>query len=112
VADAPRTVGSLAVTLYDRYGTKLVNADTMALGAPLQLQAGHNRVQLRIDQLHLNPGLYNLGLWVADPPSEVHDAVSTAMMLEVVETETQRIRVQEDGVVPCRFELLGLECGS
>ena len=33
-SDAPRRVESLAVALFDRYGTKLINADTMTLGEP------------------------------------------------------------------------------
>ena len=31
-SDAPRVVGTIAATLYDEYGTKLVNADTISLG--------------------------------------------------------------------------------
>jgi len=106
VSDMPREVGSIAVVLYDRYGTKLVNVDTLALGETISLRKGHNIVRLRIKALHLNPGMYTLGLWVANPPSEVHDSISAAVQIEVVEQISERIRVQKDGLVTCDFELV------
>ncbi|NLE77045.1 MAG: ABC transporter ATP-binding protein, partial [Chloroflexi bacterium] len=72
-SDAPRTVGSVAATLYDEYGSKLVNADTISLGRRVTLAEGRNTIHLRIRELHLNPGIYVLGLWVADPPAEIYD---------------------------------------
>ncbi len=105
VSDAPRSVNSIAVTLYDRYGTKLVNADSLALGEPVELAAGRTVLRLSLEQLYLNPGIYTLGLWAADPPSEMYDSLSTAIQLEVVELAPDKIRVLADGVVPCRFHL-------
>lgn len=105
VSDAARVVSSIAVTLYDRYGTKLVNADTASLGEPIALTAGHTILRLRVENLHLNPGIYTLGLWLADPPSEVYDSLPTAIQLEVVELESEKIRVQGDGTVPCTFQV-------
>lgn len=102
------SVGSLAVVIFDRYGTKLVNADTLSFGNPIDLKIGMNTIMIRIDQLHLNPGLYTVGLWVADPPIEVYDHISSAAMLEVVETESEKIRVQSDGLVPVKFQVLSV----
>lgn len=105
VSDAPRSIGSVAVTLSDRHGTKLVNADTLALGETIRLSAGRNTLRIRIDELYLNPGSYALGLWAADPPGEVHDRIESAALVEVVERESERIRVDRDGLVPCRFRV-------
>ena len=41
-------VDSILVVLQDRSGTELVNADTMRLGKPVELQPGINRVRIRI----------------------------------------------------------------
>jgi lipopolysaccharide transport system ATP-binding protein len=108
VSDAPRAVGSISTALYDRYGTKLVNMDTLALGEAIPLQKGHNTIRLKIKELHLNPDIYTLGLWIADPPSEVFDSIPSAIKIEVVELESQKIRVQADGAVTCNFELVGI----
>lgn len=105
VSDAPRTVDSIAATLYDRYGTKLVNADTLALGEAVTLAAGHSLLHLHVERLHLNPGIYMLGLWAANPPGEMFDSLPTAIQLEVVELESEKIRVEADGVVPCEFRV-------
>jgi ABC-type polysaccharide/polyol phosphate transport system ATPase subunit len=100
------SVGSIAVVIFDRYGTKLVNADTLSYGKAIPLQAGRNNIKFRIDQLHLNPGMYTIGLWVADPPIEVYDYIASAALFEVVETEKEGIRVQADGLVPVKFQIL------
>ncbi len=97
------SVGSIAFIIFDRYGTKLINADTLSFGQSIDLQAGQNKLNLRIEQLHLNPGMYTIGLWVADPPGEIHDYIPSAALLEVVETEKGNIRVQADGLVPVKF---------
>jgi ABC-type polysaccharide/polyol phosphate transport system ATPase subunit len=99
-------VGSLAVTVFDRYGTKLVNADSRSQGKPVNLRQGRNTVNFRIDQLHLNPGTYMIGLWAADPPSEVYDQINSAAVFEVVETEAEKIRIESDGLVPVDFQIL------
>jgi lipopolysaccharide transport system ATP-binding protein len=99
------SVGSLAVVIFDRYGTKLVNADALSFGKPITLREGMNSIKFRMDQLHLNPGMYTIGLWAADPPIEVYDHVPSAALFEVVETEKEKIRVQSDGLVPVKFQI-------
>jgi lipopolysaccharide transport system ATP-binding protein len=110
VSDAPRTVGTIAVTLYDEYGSKLVNADTISLGRGIDLKEGANEVRLKIQELYLNPGTYVLGLWVADPPAEIYDYSESAVRIEVVRLETDGmglgLRPDMDGSVVCEFELL------
>ena len=114
VSDSPRAVGSIAVTLYDEYGTKLVNADTISLGRGIPLQAGDNIVRLRIRELHLNPGVYSLGLWVADPPAEIYDYTESAIRIEVVRLESEGLglRPVSDGSVVCDFDVLDVSHGG
>lgn len=100
-----KSVGSIAVIIFDRYGTKLVNADTLYFGKPIDLKQGNNTIKLKIDQLHLNPGIYAMGLWAADPPIEVYDYISSAVLFEVLETEKENIRVQADGLVSVKFQI-------
>ena len=112
-SDAPRSVGSLAVTLYSPSGTKLVNADTISLGRAITLRKGRNLVRLRIEKLYLNPGVYVVGLWLANPidarsTGAEFDHVPSAFEIEVVQLESQwpGMRPHSDGVVTCAFELL------
>jgi lipopolysaccharide transport system ATP-binding protein len=110
-ATAPTTVASLAVTLYDQHGTKLVNADTITLGRTLTLRQGTNRLALRIAELHLNPGVYTLGLWLAGPMERVIDHIPAAFEIEVMTRETAGLgaRPQDDGLVTCALEILDLD---
>jgi lipopolysaccharide transport system ATP-binding protein len=105
-AQSTKTVDSLAVTLYDQYGTKLVNADTLALEREMSFQKGENIIRIRIQELHLNPGIYTLGLWVANPPGEIYDSMPSTIRIEVVEYQPEQTRVQSDGLVTCQFEVL------
>ena len=100
------SIGSMSVIIFDRYGTKLVNADTLSKGKPISLREGRNTVTLRMDQLHLNPGMYMIGLWVADPPIEIYDYISSASLFEVIESEKENIRVQSDGLVPVKIQVV------
>jgi lipopolysaccharide transport system ATP-binding protein len=103
------TVASLAVTLYDVHGTKLVNADTISLGRTLRLEAGEHRFMLRIPQLHLNPGVYVLGLWVAGAMDTILDYVPAAFEIEVVAQPRDYglgRAPRYDGVVTCDLEML------
>lgn len=107
-AKAPATLGSVAVTFYTPEGTKLVNADTISLGRQIELSRGRNEVQLRINRLHLNPGSYILGLYLADPLGVVVDHIQSAFEITVADIETQKLgqRPVADGLVSCDFELV------
>jgi lipopolysaccharide transport system ATP-binding protein len=107
-AVAPCTIASLAVTLYDLQGTKLVNADTIAVGRTLRLEAGEHQVTLRIPELHLNPGVYVMGFWLAGSLDAIHDYVPAGFELEVVALQAPGLgrAPTDDGLVTCRLELL------
>jgi lipopolysaccharide transport system ATP-binding protein len=105
------TVASLAVTLYDLQGTKLVNADTIALGRTLRLDPGEHQLTLRIAELHLNPGVYQMGFWVAGTLGAIHDFVPTGFEVEVAALRAPGLgrAASDDGVVTCRLELLDVD---
>ena len=107
-AVASCTIASLAVTLYDLQGTKLVNADTIAFGRTLRLEAGEHQVTLRIPELHLNPGVYMMGFWLAGSLDDIHDYVPAGFELEVVALQAPGLgrAPTDDGLVTCRLELL------
>jgi hypothetical protein len=102
------TIPSLAVTLYDMQGTKLVNADTIAAGRTLRLEPGEHQVTLRIPELHLNPGVYQMGFWLAGPLGAIYDYIPAGCEVEVVALQVPGLgRVPtDDGLVTCRLELL------
>jgi lipopolysaccharide transport system ATP-binding protein len=109
-SNAARSVGSLAVTISNQLGTRLVNADTLEVGREVRLHAGQNRVRLRIKQLHLNPGVYRLGLWLAQPManhsvSAAYDFIEWAFEIEVVGLHTPGPGFSSEGVVACDFEV-------
>lgn len=107
-SDRARPIGSIALTMYDKVGTKLVNVDTLALGQTIQLEAGLNPVQVCIKALHLNPGHYIVGWWLSDPVGQVYDFVESGLNLEVVEQQIDRqfgVRPESDGLVTCDFQV-------
>jgi len=112
-AERAMEVGSLAVTIFDRGGAKLVNADTLRLGRRVRLRAGETRLATRIEALHLNPGRYILGLWLADAAGSPYDYVESALDFEVVPRVEAALGVtpSSDGVVPCRFDVRVLHDG-
>jgi hypothetical protein len=90
------------------HGTKLVNADTIALGRTLRLEPGEHQIALRIAELHLNPGVYMMGFWLAGPLGAIHDHVRPGFDLEVVAQQAPGLgrTPDDDGLVTCRLELL------
>jgi len=107
-ATAPCTIPSLAVTLYDIQGTKLVNADTLLVGRTLRLEPGTHELTLRIPELHLNPGVYRMGFWLAGPLNAIYDYILTGCDVEVAAWKPAGPAgpVHDDGVVTCGLELL------
>lgn len=106
-SDAKRTIGSIAITIYDKYGTKLINADTIALGKTVELCEGRNVIGFSIKNLHLTPGAYVLGWWLGDLIGSEFDYVDSAVNLEVIDLEAEGlgIRPEADGAVTCSFEV-------
>jgi lipopolysaccharide transport system ATP-binding protein len=105
-SDQSQPVSSLAITLYDLSGTKLVNADVLSAGRHVQLEEGDTTVRFRIRELHLNPGTYILGLWIGDHTGQAIDSVPSAAHVEVADAPAAGFgtRPGSDGVVSCDFE--------
>ena len=88
------------MTLYDLQGTKLVNADTIAMGHTLRLGAGTHRLTLRIPELHLNPGVYRMGFWIAGPLGTIYDLIPDGCEIEIVASHATGLRTDRHGRRP------------
>lgn len=110
--DAKRklTADVIAVTIYDQTGFKLVNADTVCLGRTVELEEGDNVVRFDIRAIHLNPGRYRVGLWLARTLEGLLDWVESAAEVEVFSDPKQTLgpRPRDDGVVRCEFDVTTL----
>ncbi len=105
-SDQARTISQLSVTFYDRYGSKLVNADSISLGNSISLHPGTNRLRVKIESLHLNPGSYILGLFLGQH-LDVLDHIESAALIDIQERQNQGLgrRTIADGYVPCSFSV-------
>jgi len=104
VSDKPRRVGSIAVAVYDEHGTVLVNADSIELGVSADLRLGSTFFALQIDALHLKPGTYVIGLWLAEATHQpVYDYIRAACPLEVVDLQATGLGSRTTGVVSTKF---------
>ncbi|MBS9385701.1 MAG: ABC transporter ATP-binding protein [Dolichospermum sp. BR01] len=108
-SDSSINVGSLAVVVYDQYGVKLINADTISLGQVISLQQGQNIVKLNIGQLHLKSGTYVIGLWLSDSSySSVFDFIESAFEIEVLELPSEEFARKTEGLVTCSFQVFSV----
>jgi lipopolysaccharide transport system ATP-binding protein len=105
ISNDARSVSSIAVSIYDRNGTKLVNADTISHGRIIKLKKGCNIVKFCISQLNLTPGIYVVGLWMATSVNYVFDHIYSAILIEVVDIEEKTFGIRIDGAVTCAFEI-------
>jgi lipopolysaccharide transport system ATP-binding protein len=106
-AELPTVTDSIAVTLSDRTGMKLIHADTIRLDRPIQLRAGTNQIELNIRSVNLQPGTYTLGLWMARWPEVVYDSMDCVCDIEVAPNPADgRVRPVSDGTVRCDFDLI------
>lgn len=108
-------VGGLAVTICDQLGTRLLNADLETLDRVVSLQPGTHNLQLRINQLFLNPGVYRLSFWLADRGNGryrdgVYDYLETACEIEVFGSRFNRIEVRFEAPVVCDFTIGEVTC--
>ena len=101
-SNQPRFIGSFAATFYDQYGTKLVNADIIALNRTLDLKKGINKIKVTIEKLYLNAGTYTLGLWMANPTGTIYDHIREAAKLEVI---NPGLDYHIEGTVPVSFDV-------
>ncbi len=110
VSDAPRSVPSMAVSLRTLGGTLLVDADVAEQAVLLQLEQGSNQLALRIPSLHLNPGLYDVGLWLGEMQGEGYDHIPSAFRIQVVDSGAKGLGLAPavGGPVPCILAVDGL----
>jgi hypothetical protein len=92
--------------IFDKSGFKLVNADTLGIGIVLNLKEGINRVQLRIENLHLNPGRYILGLWLNDN-GEILDYIENVTEIEIESRFSIGFGTtpEDNGAINCKFNI-------
>ena len=109
-SDQPRQVRSLAVFLCDQFGTKVLNADTLHIHRTVSLREGRNVLELGIAAVHLTPGFYRVGLWLADPvqaratTDAACDFVESAFEIEVVQPESAPM-AGTGALVACEFDV-------
>jgi ABC-type polysaccharide/polyol phosphate transport system ATPase subunit len=104
-SDVERRIPGLAVTLYDEHGTLLLNADAAAFGRTIRLAAGTTLVSITIEALHLRPGTYTVGLWLAEAAHVIYDHVPAAVRL-TVQDAVRREELDLPGVVTCDFQIV------
>lgn len=108
LSDSARTVGSLGITICDRFGNKLVNADSIEIGYIIKLRSGHNFIKVSIEKIYLKPGTYIVALWLADPlMNSPFDYVESAFEIEIIDLRKEELgsQPQSDGSVVCNFEI-------
>ncbi len=107
ISDSPRILGSLGVSLHDQQGARLISADTKSLGLVTSVEPGRNVVGLRIDSLHLSPGIYQVTLWASGPLGRrVFDRLESAFALQVIDTYPPPPAPGQTGSVTCRFQVV------
>ena len=79
------------------------------LGRTLSLRQGRNSVSLRIASIHLLPGTYRVGLWLADPVhaqsvTGAYDFVESAFEIEVIARGTG-VPAGTGALVTCDFDV-------
>ena len=112
-SDRDRSIAALAVTIFNRSGTRLVDANIASVDQVIDLKKGKNIVRLEIEALHLNPEIYVIGLWLNessrgfgyDPPL---DNVETACEIEVVSTDHGNFGIKNNSPVTCKFNVLNI----
>lgn len=107
VSDARRTVPGMAVILWSQSYQKLINTDSLLIKQPIHLEKGLNEVHVKMNRVHLKPGTYTIGLWLANGSNEVLDYIETAFEIQITDASGKRLQsdVAEDGVVTCEFTL-------
>jgi len=112
-SDSPMSVGSLGVTIFNRTGTMLVDANIGTTSEIINLNTGRNIVRLRIEELHLNPDIYILGLWLDKKSKSIGydqplDYIESVCEIEVVNLESIEDGIKEAAPVTCKFRILSV----
>jgi lipopolysaccharide transport system ATP-binding protein len=106
-ARRPVRFNSLCINLYDASRTRLVSADTIVHGdVPRPLTPGTHEFAVRIPRLHLRPGVYGLGVCLAQRPVTTLDHCETVGDIEVLPTPGREDEPRPffDGSVACEIE--------
>jgi len=109
-SDIKIKVNSISVVIFSPSFEKLVNTDSLLIAKPVVLEIGINEVHVKIQRLHLKPGRYPVGLWLANMGSnvgnQVFDWIESAFEIEVI-NESYRLGsdIVGDGIVTCDFDV-------
>ena len=49
--------------------------------------------------------MYTIGLWVADPPSEIHDHIPSAAYLKSLRQKRKTLESVGSGLIPVDFDI-------
>lgn len=99
------TIGSLGISLHDQQGARLIGADTLSLGLATEVEEGRNLLQLRIEALHLNPGVYYATVWASGPLGRrVFDRIESAFTLQVIDRNPAA--PGQKGAATCSLQVL------
>jgi len=114
LSDEPRMVTSMAVAIYGLFSARLVNADSLLLKKEIHLKKGENEVHLNIEQLHLKPGNYTVGFWLANGANQVFDFIESAFEINVVGKDGRLGSEigKHDGSVTCKFTISQVASGG
>jgi lipopolysaccharide transport system ATP-binding protein len=107
-SDSAQSFASLAVTMSHQSGLPLVNMDTLAVGQEVFLKKGSNRLILKINELHLTPGIYIVGLWLHKTGirGKPVDHIEHAGEMEIVSTTSETYGISTLGCVTSDFAFL------
>ena len=99
-------VGSLAVTMSTPGGTVLLSADpVVSSDLGMEVEAGEHLFRIRLDAVHLAPGTYGVGMWIArgrgDRAWSVYDTIENAAHVELEQDPTVA-PLAGQALVPCR----------
>jgi lipopolysaccharide transport system ATP-binding protein len=109
-SDIARTIGGVGVTIQGEAGAKLVSVETRSLGLVTPVEKGRTVLGLRIESLHLNPGIYPVSLWVTAPLGrKAFDRIESAFVLQVVDPDPAISNRRGPGLTTCSFRLLPAE---
>jgi lipopolysaccharide transport system ATP-binding protein len=109
ISKSSQTIGSLGVSVHDQHGARLISVDTRSLGQVTSIERGRNVVRLRIESLHLSPGVYQITLWASGGVRRrLFDRVESAFALQVIEPHSPR-PPGETGSVTCRFQIAAID---
>ena len=107
-ARTPVAIGSFAANIATLGGTILVNADPVfGMDVGLELEPGEHRFKITIEAVHLTPGSYAIGLWMArgrgDKDWSIYDSVEQATHLDLIASPTVELPAGQ-AIVPCKIE--------